>query len=556
VNKEKKRMSTKRLNRRDFLKLTGLVAAGGVLASCAPKATQAPTTVAVDATKVPDVAVEATAAPVEATAAPVVAEAEKVVIWSPGDNGTVQDWATDPILKEVEKATNTKIEMLKIGWDTYLQQVNSAVASGTAPDIIGIVDHNDKTQITQWVNDGVVAAFEGAVAEAAPNVLAEYEKNPTLLEVKIDGKIYGQPVGWGDGNYPNMGLFHVRKDLLDKYGMQAPDTFDQYFEYLKAAKADGLQGVIFSAGGSGGIGAALNGFLGAYGLPLLGWVKKDGKFEFCSIQPKVKDALLLFRKMVMDDLVDPTSWEDKEGKTRDMYVAGQAASLIFNGGGHIGRIQTDMTLAGKGALEWLLPALDNGQGSRGYTTEPMFWGLSFLGGMKGNNPVAAARVMNYLISPEGYKLTTVGVEGIDYKTENGQIVMLPDRTTRGFPTESGNTGAHPLATTIVSWQPQEWQTWALLYGKDQTFVDWFNQMWDNQGKYQVQSYGLLITSPKWNDFQSTGAELVTRNFLAIARAASEQEASDTFDQFVTDWLANGGQDAQAEMSDALVKIYG
>jgi hypothetical protein len=150
----------------------------------------------------------------------------------------------------------------------------------------------------------------------------------------------------------------------------------------------------------------------------------------------------------------------------------------------------------------------------------------------------------------------VGVEGIDYKTENGQIVMLPDRTTRGFPTESGNTGAHPLATTIVSWQPQEWQTWALLYGKDQTFVDWFNQMWDNQGKYQVQSYGLLITSPKWNDFQSTGAELVTRNFLAIARAASEQEASDTFDQFVTDWLANGGQDAQAEMSDALVKIYG
>jgi hypothetical protein len=81
-------------------------------------------------------------------------------------------------------------------------------------------------------------------------------------------------------------------------------------------------------------------------------------------------------------------------------------------------------------------------------------------------------------------------------------------------------------------------------------------MWANQGKYQIQSYGLLSTCPKWTDFQATSDELVTRSFLAAAKAASEQEASDAFDQFVQDWQANGGTDAQAEMSDTLAAIYG
>jgi putative aldouronate transport system substrate-binding protein len=529
--------NAKTINRRSFLRLSGMVAAGGLFAGCQPTApAAAPTQPA---------AAGGTAAP----AAP-----DRVVLWSPGDNGTVADWATDPILAVVQEKTNTQIEMLKIGWDTYQEQLNAAVASDNLPDIIGVIDHNAKTQIQQWADDGVIAPYEGAVAEAAPNVIAQYQQNPTLNEIKVNDKIYAQPISWGDGNYPNMGLVHVRKDLLDKYGMTPPDTFEQYFEYLRAAKADGMQGVVFSAGN--GVGPALNSFAGAHGAPMLGWVKKNGAYEFWALQPEIKESLLMFRAMVAEGLVDPASWEDREGNARDMYVSGQAASLIFNGGGHIGRIQNDMDLAGSGAQEYILPALDAGKGARGYTSEPMFWGVSFLGGMRNNNPAAAARVINYLISEEGYKLTTVGVEGIDHKVEDGEIVMLPERAQRGFPTEAGDTGAHPLASTIVSWQPQEWQDWALLYGKDQAFKDWYHNMYANQGKHQVESFGQLSTSPLWTAFQSTSAELITRSFLDIVRASSDEEAARLYDQFVQDWKGAGGEQAQAEMSSLLVSVYG
>jgi len=487
---------------------------------------------------------------VEVTAAP-PANADKIAVWAPGGSGTVADWNYDPILQVVEEATNTDIEMAYFDWDVYNDKVNAAAASGTVPDIIGSINHESVNLWGGWVRDGVVAAFEGEVADAAPLVMDQYVRNPHYAALKVDGKIYAQPIFWSEGLYPNMGLLHVRKDLLDSMGLQPPDTFEQYFAFLEEAKAMGLKAVL--AGMDAGVGPAINSFAGAFGLPFRGWVKEGTRYGFWAAQPGVKEALLLFRKMVADGLVAPESWEPSDDGGRTAYVSGEAASLIYNGGGHNGRIQTDMLLVNEDFKEWLLPAPGAGASTRGYTSEEMFWGASFLGGMKNNKPVAAARVMNFLISPEGAKLTAVGIEGRNYVEENGEIKLLPQRTKDGFPTEMGDEGAHPLATEIVSWQPQEWQNWTLLYGRDQAFKDWYTQMWENQGKYQIEAYGLLTKSPLWIQFEATSSELIDRNFLTIVRAQSDDEAATLFDRFLSDWKAAGGEDATLEMSELIAQ---
>lgn len=484
----------------------------------------------------------------------VVQAQDSVTIMMPGDSGNVADWNTDPILAEVERATGTDIQIINVPWETFADQVNAAIASGDVPDIIGVTDHNNKTLINQWIRDGVLAPFAAEVADAAPNIVARYEMNPTLNELTVEDQIYGVPISWGDGNYPNMGLLHVRQDLLEKYGMSAPETFDQYFDYLRACIDDGFTGVVFA--GSGGVGPALNAFAGAYGVPIVGWVPTDNGYEHWSVQPGIGDALVLFRQMVADGLVDPISWESDGEQARTQYVSGQACSLIFNGGGHIGRIQNDLSLVNPEAREYLLPAPDAGMGSRGYTTEPQFWGLSFITQMEGSNPVAAARVLDYLASEEGLKLTAVRVAGTDYVEENGEITLQEAHTGRGFPAEAGDTGAHPLATRLVSWVPQSWQDFSLLYGKDDDFKNWYAQMWENQGTYQIPSYGVLTTSPLWTDFASISSELINRSFLAIVQSGSEEEARSLFEQFVNDWKAQGGEAATQEMSALLTSIYG
>lgn len=431
----------------------------------------------------------------------------------------------------------------------------AVIASGDLPDVFATIDHGQNTLISQWVRDGVVTPYAGEAA--APNVTAQYEANPTLDELKVDEQIYMKPVSWGDGNEPNAGLVHVRKDLLDVYGMTPPDTFEQYFEYLRAARADGLESVVFVGGDEGGLGPAINVFAGAHGLPFGGWVKVDGGYQHAAIQPGMKDALILFRQMVAEGLIDIASFEiSAADQSRDRYVSGAAASYIFNGGGHIGRIQNDMTLANPAFVEHLLPALDAGTGSRGYMSEPMFYGGTFLGSLDGNNPAAAARVVDYLSSEEGYKLTAIGVEGIDYEEAEGEITLLPARAEHGFPVSAGDTGAHPLASAIVSWVPLEWQEFSLLYGKPAEFRAWFADMRANQVQYQVESIGLLTTSPLWTDFQATGDELQARAFLQAVRAGSDDDAAAAFDQFVGDWNGAGGEAAQAEMSEVLTAIYG
>lgn len=515
------------LSRRDALKVTaagvGAVALAGSTTSASPAAAQ---------------------------------ERPSIRLWSPGDNGTVKDWSQDPILQAVSDATGVNIEITKIGFDIYEDQLSAAVASGDVPDIMATVSHTNTTLISQYVRDGVVAPYDTELAPLVPNVLAQYAANPSLAELKYDGQIYMKPVSWADANGPGFGIIHIRRDVLDGLGKAVPDTFDQYFAFLHAARAAGSSGVLFGAGGEGGLGGAIEAFTGAYGVPAGGWVKGEAGYSYWAIQPGTLNGLLLFRRMVAEDLVDPLSWEETQSP-RDAYVAGTPCSMIWNGGGHVGRIQSDMDLAGAGAKEWVLPALDAGAGSRGYLSVPSFFGGTFLGALGGADTEAAAKVINYLSSEDGCRLTALGIPERDYTEMNGVITLNAEqRALDGFPTESGDSGAHPLATAIVSWVPQELQDFALLYGKPEEFARWYEEMWTYQRQYLIETFGALSTSPLWNQFNTTGSELVTRSFLEIVRADSDAAATARYEQFVSEWLGAGGEQAQVEMSEVLTGIYG
>lgn len=526
--------STKKMERRAFIRGVGATAAGLAVAGLSADHALA-------------------AAPESRAALTRTNGPDAVVLWAPGSPSTVKNWSADPILQAVEKATNTQITIVQYSFDHYTDHVNTAIASGKVPDIIaGIFPGNDAL-IARMARDHIIAPFEGQVAAAAPFLVKEYQSSSIYDELKVGGKIYGWPVGWNQGTGPDSTL-HIRKDLLDKFGMALPATFDQYFAFLRTARRHGSTGVIFSAGAAGGLGHVLSPFAGAYGLPWEGWVKSGGGYAYAQIQPGMKQALLLFRKMVAGGLVDQASWSDIN-TARDKYVAGEGAALFFNGGGHVGRIQNDMTLNGKGYKDYMLPALSNGTGHRGYTSIPNFFGETFIGGLSGNNPVAAARVLNYLASDAGTKLTALGIPGRDYKVVDGQVKLLPQRTKDGFAAQSGDTGAHPLATPIVSWVPQSLQDFALLYGHGADFKRFYDQAWANQRRYQIPTYGTLVASPLWTKFEATSNDLTARTFLQIVRSGSEKQASALFDQFVQQWKSQGGDAAQTEMSALLKGLY-
>ncbi len=120
----------------------------------------------------------------------------------------------------------------------------------------------------------------------------------------------------------------------------------------------------------------------------------------------------------------------------------------------------------------------------------------------------------------------------------------------------------PAAQAPILWPralsvgcPKDRQNWQLLYGQSAEYKAWFEEMWANQGKYQIPVYGVLSTSPAWIDYQATSNDLVERSFLEIVRAETPEAASALFDDFVATWLSAGGEAAQAEMNELLKQVY-
>lgn len=113
----------KQLSRRDFIKITGMAAAAGLLASCQPKATEVPME-----TDAPDVS------PPEPEAIEIVHWVEHYLLPDLEDFKAYQDAAMEAYH---EKYPNVTVIAEDHGWDEALRQnLVTALLGGTAPDVI------------------------------------------------------------------------------------------------------------------------------------------------------------------------------------------------------------------------------------------------------------------------------------------------------------------------------------------------------------------------------------------------------------------------------------
>lgn len=107
----------------------------------------------------------------------VSAENETVRIMVPGTGGGVSDWDNDEILVAIEAATDTDIKVEWVDSSSIEELLTAAAASGNFPDMACALDDSSKTFLQSLVDNNIIAAYEGDVAEAAPNVVARYEEN-------------------------------------------------------------------------------------------------------------------------------------------------------------------------------------------------------------------------------------------------------------------------------------------------------------------------------------------------------------------------------------------
>jgi putative aldouronate transport system substrate-binding protein len=577
---------------RTFRLLSYLVLISLLLAACGPAVattvapTQPPATVA-PATEPPATAAPATAAPAPD---PYGKYDQTVVLTS------VRSFETSETLPEGDTPENNQYtryvkDTLNIDvqyiWTSatadYDQKVNLTIASNDIPDAMVV----NLSQLTQMVAaDQLADLTETYNTYVAPPVkqMMDSSKGIALDAVTFDGKIMAIPaLTVPDDGYQ---LMWIRKDWLDKLGLPVPKTID---DVEKTAQA-------FVTQDPGGVGkGTVIGILGPQngGLihtdftqptngmwtfdPVFGafhaypgfWVKgSDGKVAYGSILPETKTALAKLADWYKKGLIDPEMGVRKDSSAP---VAGSTAGIYF-GEWWNGYWPLPDAIKNNPTANWqayAVPLDDQGVWNPHVGTPA----TSFVVVRKGyENPEAAMKIVNLFNRDESKFDLTKG-------SLANEVLRIPQAMY-----DEGNVTFQALMDVLngktqpADYKDPKYAPYKLLADdvtkiqalKKQPFENMDIQYWDPNADFSAWSrmYSILVGDgaiynpiggadkvnivhsatyattatmiDKWANLQKLESETFLKIIVGTAPI-------DSFDQFVKDWKAQGGDEITAEV---------
>jgi multiple sugar transport system substrate-binding protein len=293
-----------RLTRREILKWSGVLAAGTLLAACAPATQPQPTAT-------PSTAAQPTVAPASPTPVPAPTRAPvtgKVVIMHKRHE------LTEDEEKQFEEATpGIQIELLA----DDLTRFFAMYAAGNPPDLLRVQAPGIPQYLARKILKDLTPYFETStvlkMSDLAP--ANNYYKANSPLDVG-QGKIYGMVKDWS----PDFTLF-AYKPAFEKAGLSVPDdtkplTYDDVFQLArKLAKFEGDRTLMFGYGyGDWWIDRIIMNMMAEKGRSL--YIDSFTKMDLAKNEEAVKIARYYFdlakEKVVASPLNPSPSWNGED----------------------------------------------------------------------------------------------------------------------------------------------------------------------------------------------------------------------------------------------------
>ncbi|WP_105617302.1 extracellular solute-binding protein [Vallitalea okinawensis] len=217
-----------------------------------------------------------------------------------------------PVIKYVEEKFNVDLEVWFMARENLHEALNIKIAGGEMPDIF----KPKSGSLGNYVKQGVAGEVpRETIKEYAPDLFALYEEYYPGGEIWVrsmyEGKNYGYSGFNTFGEFPSLVIW--REDWLNNLGYdEAPTTIDEFEEVLYRFAHDDPDG----NGKDDTYGMsdfAFNMVFGAYGmgqLSSMSWfgtnrVMIDGKPTFACIQPETKEALAKLADWYAKGIIDP-----------------------------------------------------------------------------------------------------------------------------------------------------------------------------------------------------------------------------------------------------------
>ncbi|BFT71932.1 extracellular solute-binding protein [Paenibacillus sp. P36] len=347
-----------------------------------------------------------------------------------------QDWE---IFKEIEAKTGVKVEFQVVSQEGLKEKKQIMIATNAVTDFIQV----DTLEGRQHGPDKVFLNLKDYM-DKAPNMKAFFDKYPEAKAVATgaDGGIYTVPVIEGDAEGKGFNfIWYTRKDIMDKYGLKAPTSVEEFYQYLKTLKEkqpDTYPLINNAITGDTGLfttfGRAFTGIHGFYNVD-----PATDKYAFAPYHKGYKDSLIFLNKLYNEKLLDPEFSMITQAQWEERILKGKSLVTFF----WKADLETLMDKGRKaGIADYTLDAIPQfaADGIKNYQFSRSVVGATGRAiSAKVKDKDRAVQFLDYLLSEEGSNYLSLGIEGKTYTKSNGVPVYNKD------------FGASPFTTLRKDW---------------------------------------------------------------------------------------------------------
>jgi putative aldouronate transport system substrate-binding protein len=326
--------------------------------------------------------------------------------------------ADNPVIQAIRKESGINLQVESVADADYDKRMNTALVSGTAPDILVV----SKSKLRELADNKVIMPLDDLIKQHGPNI-TENKGADLKGPAYINSHVYGIPSA-----SPGGVALAIRKDWLDKLNLPVPTTTDQFETVLKAFANNDPDG----NGKKDTVGLGLtivvdqnwHAIFGAFNVPVGQAKMVDGKVTPWMLVPKYLDAVKYLNKLYHEGLLEPDFATINHVQTAQKLWDGKIGAYTLNADAITTAWLT--RYVEKPAPTFVYTVLKGPDGQGGYPKQVSADASSYaVINSKAKDPVAALKLIDFLVGKKGDALTWSGIEGTSYKYVDGKFQWIP-----------------------------------------------------------------------------------------------------------------------------------
>lgn len=449
----------------------------------------------------------------------------------------------------------------------WQEKLSQTIASGDLPDVFPLTG-TDLAGIID--NDGAAEIREIWDATASPLVKEKREYpggSPWSVSTRGE-ELYGIPFSNGPAyNTDNIG--YIRTDLLDTIGADLPKSIEEMIDALRELKGRGLvEYGIASCKAINTYSVSLDPVFGAFGsMPKVWRDNGQGRLEYGSISAQTKQALEALTGWYKEGLMDPDFYTKTVQDAMPLAYSGKQAVVFspwFGVNGMVTHEQSDKD------VEWAIFGNPSGPGGgparKG--SSPVDGAVVFRTGLERQKIEAVITQLNWSTEIHAnwtkyhqygeHTNSTAWTDGYEYVLDGCDIARgeVPTQFIYlnfvgfNFPAVSYPAYQSDVFQDILAWQDlpkSELDLTQSMLLEDKALlrtVESYDHVFQTRDEGVVDEFLGVPTET----MLKRSADLEQLELETFTKIIVGQEGPEAFDEFVTQWKANGGDQITEEVN--------